>query len=60
MEISKQADSQDSNQVKLRLPEGMRPQIKIMAAQNRRTMNSELVYLLERGMQAVNGERNAH
>lgn len=53
------APGRESDQFNLRLPEGLRPKLKILAAQNRRSRNSELVYLVERGMKAVAEEGNA-
>ena len=40
----------DSDQVALRLPVGMRSQLKARAARNRHTLNAELVTLLEVGL----------
>lgn len=53
------APGRESDQFNLRLPEGLRPKLKVLAAQNRRSMNSELVYLVERGMKAVAEEGSA-
>lgn len=36
------------DQFNLRLPDGMRDQIKVNAALNRRSMNAEVIYCLER------------
>lgn len=49
-----------SDQFNLRMPQGLRPQVKVLAAQNRRSMNSELVFLLEQGIKAIKiAEQNA-
>ena len=53
------AASRESDQFNLRLPEGLRPKLKVLAAQNRRSMNSELIYLVERGIKAVSDDANA-
>lgn len=46
----------DSDQFTLRFPNGMRSKIKKIAGRNRRSMNSELIFLIERGMQATHIE----
>lgn len=58
MEHSDSSTGRESDQFNLRLPEGLRPKLKVLAAQNRRSMNSELLYLVERGMKAVEAEAN--
>jgi len=40
-------DSRDANKFNVRMPEGMRDRIKAHADENRRSMNSEIVSLLE-------------
>lgn len=45
--------SRDSDQFTLRLPNGMREVLKVRAAGNRRTMNAEVLALLEVGMNAA-------
>lgn len=49
-----------SDQFPLRLPNGMRSDLKIRAAQNRRTMNAELLVLIEVGIAATSaGDQGA-
>lgn len=45
--------SRDSDQFTLRLPNGMREVLKARATGNRRTMNAEVLALLEFGMNAT-------
>lgn len=45
--------------VNIRLPEGMRDQIRERAAANRRSMNAEIVYWLDR-LLAVDSEADRH
>jgi hypothetical protein len=42
--------SKTPNQITLRLPEGIRAKVKQLAEQNRRSLNSEIVSLVERAM----------
>lgn len=49
----------DSDQVALRLPVGMRSQLKTRAAKNRHTLNAELVTLLEVGIAADEVDANS-
>lgn len=42
--------SRGSDQFQLRMPEGMRARIKELAEENRRSMNSEIVVVLERAI----------
>ncbi len=51
------AVSRDGDKFMLRLPEGMRQQIKLQAAQNERSMNSELVFLIKAGMKEVENQQ---
>lgn len=39
--------------------EGQRIEFKVRAARNKRTMNAELLFLLEKGIEAVDGVQNA-
>lgn len=41
-------------QVNLRLPDGMRERIRERAAENRRSMNAEIVHYLDRALAAQN------
>lgn len=50
--------NRDSDKFLMRLPNGMRDEIKINAAQNRRSMNAELVYLIEQGKRLVYETKN--
>lgn len=43
--------SQTSDRFQVRLPDGLRDAIKIAAAQNRRSMNSEIVFHLEKAFE---------
>lgn len=52
--------SRDSDQFVVRFPDGMRDEIKVIAAQNRRSMNAELVYLIEQGKKAVYEKQQSH
>lgn len=45
------SDAQDK--FMLRLPTGMREKLRAAATHNRRSMNAEIVFLLERGFEAV-------
>ena len=38
--------------------EAQRFSIKVRAAQNRRTMNAEILFLIEKGIEAVDGGKN--
>ncbi|OHV97034.1 hypothetical protein AKG95_06920 [Janthinobacterium lividum] len=49
----------DSDQVALRLPVGMRSQLKARAAKNRHTLNAELVTLVEVGIAADEVDANS-
>lgn len=52
----------DANRFILRLPEGVRPAVKARAAHNRRSMNSEIVLMIERALSerpAVTGDEPA-
>ena len=52
MSLPESAKEQDrKDQFVLRLPEGMRKNIKASAALNERSMNAELVYLIKLGQQ---------
>ena len=48
-----------SDQFPLRLPDGMRQELKIRAASNRRTMNAEMLCLIEAGMAATATQAHA-
>lgn len=50
MDEEKGGIGRDSDQFMLRMPDGMRGQIKIQAAKNRRSMNAELVLIIERAI----------
>lgn len=45
------ASSRESDQFALRLPEGMRHQVKLRAVENMRSMNAEFVYLLKKALE---------
>lgn len=60
MAIESTATKQHGEKFIIRFPnEDRRAAMKVRAAQNRRTMNAEILYLIEKGMEAVDGERNA-
>lgn len=40
--------SRDADKYIVRMPEGMRDHIKVEAAKNKRSMNAEIIYQLER------------
>lgn len=42
--------SDKADKLMLRMPEGMRPAIKARATENRRSMNSEIILLLEKAL----------
>lgn len=44
--------SRGSDQFQLRLPDGLRPRIAHLAKRNLRSMNSEIVFLLEKAIRA--------
>lgn len=44
------------NQITLRLPDGFRGKIQHLANSNFRSVNSELIFLIERGMQATRSD----
>lgn len=50
MSSSSSAPSSAKDQFILRLPAGMRDHLKSLAATNRRSMNAELLLLIEKGM----------
>lgn len=50
--MSDQKTGRQSDQFTLRFPHGMRDKIKKIAETNRRTTNAELIYLIERGINA--------
>ncbi|WP_080570212.1 Arc family DNA-binding protein [Agrobacterium tumefaciens] len=47
-----------SDQVALRLPEGMRDKLKMRAVANRRSLNSEIVVCLEWVIEVAEGDTN--
>lgn len=49
-----------SDKLILRVPDGMRDAIKLMAARNRRTMNSEILILIEAGLRAQEKQNASH
>lgn len=54
----KQAPSSTADRYLLRLKPGMRSTIKQHAAANNRTMNAEMISLLEKGMEICYGEKS--
>lgn len=53
-----QAPSKSADRYLIRFKEGMRSTIKQRAARNNRTMNAEIIFLIEKGMEIVYGEKN--
>lgn len=49
----------NASQFALRMPDGLRDRVKVLAAQNRRSMNAELVLMVERAVAAVESGRNS-
>jgi plasmid stability protein len=47
--------SQTAEKIMVRLPDGMRDDLKIRAIRNRRTMNAEVVHLIEVGLRHIDG-----
>lgn len=56
-EIQK-SPSRDSDKYIVRFKDGMRSKIKEHAARNNRTMNAEILSLLEKGMEVLYGEKS--
>lgn len=50
--MKKATIGRESEQFSLRFPDGMRDQVKRAAERNRRSTNAELIFLIERGIQA--------
>jgi hypothetical protein len=50
MSTQSPASSNPKEQFILRFPSGMREHLKMLAASNRRSMNAELLQLIEKGM----------
>lgn len=46
--------SQSADKLMLRFPDGMRPRLKAIAAMNRRSMNAEIILMLERALSSAN------
>jgi plasmid stability protein len=59
-----QSPGRDAEKFMLRLPTGLREKIRISAALNRRSMNSEIVVIIEEGlekeMQAASPQSDLH
>jgi len=49
----------ESDQFTLRFPDGMRNKVKKAASRNRRSMNSELIFLIENGMQLAYAKKSS-
>lgn len=54
--VENQLPSQMADRYLVRFKQGMRSTIKQRAAGNNRTMNAEILFLLEKGMEIVYGE----
>lgn len=59
MTEAKKQVSQPADKYLLRLKPGMRSTIKQRAAANNRTMNAEMISLLEKGMEVCYGEKQS-
>lgn len=59
MSKPQQSESRDKDKYIVRFKEGMRSTIKQRAAANNRTMNAEIVFLIEKGMEVCYGEKSA-
>lgn len=51
--------SQAADRMNIRLPDGLRDTLKVMAATNRRSMNAELVFHLERALESATAATGA-
>ena len=58
MDSSETAINRESSKFMLRFPNGLRQKIKEMAANNRRSMNAELIIIIEKGIKSVDGAQN--
>lgn len=54
--MAKPVPSRGSDQFMVRFPEGMREWIKAVADQNGRSMNSEIIHLIEHGLTSANNQ----
>lgn len=54
MHMTKAAPSREQDRVMIRLPDGLRPLLRRRAQGSYRTMNAEIVMLIERGLAAEN------
>lgn len=59
MPDKKKTPSRDSDKYVVRFPEGLRNKIKVRAVENNRTMNSEIIYLLRKGVEGSDGATKA-
>ena len=57
--MEQNSTGRESDKYVLRFPDGLREDIKAIAAQSRRSMNAEFIFLIEQGKRAVYGEKNA-
>ncbi len=53
----KQYPGQTADKFMLRLPDGMRDEIKEMSARNRRSMNAEIVLMLEKQIRTLETQK---
>lgn len=53
------SESRDKDKYIVRFKTGMRSAIKQRAAQANRTMNAEIIFLIEKGMEVTYGEKSA-
>lgn len=57
MSQPQKSESRDKDKYIVRFKDGMRSAIKQRAAANNRTMNAEIVFLIEKGMEVIYGEK---
>ena len=56
MSENQKPSSREANKYIVRFPDGMREEIKRRAAENCRSMNAEIVFLVKRGMDAIHAQ----
>lgn len=58
MKKGERPPSRIADQFVLRLGDGKRPELKLLASQSRRSMNAEILMLIDKGIEAVYGSKN--
>ncbi|MFN6983488.1 MAG: Arc family DNA-binding protein [Rhizobium oryzihabitans] len=51
--------SRGSEQINVRVPDGMRDALRVLAARNRRSVNSEIVSILEKELETKKADASA-